>query len=176
MPSDLPSFSASRALAETLLADHLPERWQHTQAVAREAVRLADLPGVDREPLIHAAVLVHVGHSPVASRSGFPPLDGARFLRVRGYPRRVVALVAHQLASGVEAEAVGVDLGGLEDEESPTRDALWWCLLVADRAAAPLVAGPDGRTDTAGRRRDATRAAVARTRSRLDAAGPAAVS
>ncbi|MDL5158292.1 phosphohydrolase [Actinomycetospora termitidis] len=171
MPSDLPSFAESRALAETLLADHLPERWRRAQAIAREAVRLAGLPEVDREPLIHAAVLLDVGRSPVAARTGFPSLDAARFLRARRYPDRLLALVAHQLASGVEAEVAGLDLGGLTDEESATRDTLWWCALVADAGAAPLVSGPDGRTDTDGRRRDATRAAVARTRSRIDAVG-----
>lgn len=168
----LPSFAESRALAETLLADHLPARWHRTQAVAREAVRLAGLPDVDRDPLIHAAVLLEIGRSPVAVRVGFPPLDAARFLRVRGYPPRVPALVAHHLASGVEAEAAGLDLAGLDDEDSPTRDALWWCALAADTAAAPLAASSgDGRSDTGGRRRDATRGAVARTRARIVAAG-----
>ena len=164
---DVPSFSASRALAETLLADQLPEHWRHTQAAAREALRLADLPGIDRGPLIQAAVLLDVGRSPVAARTGFPPLDAARFLRVRGYDRRLRALVAHQLAAGVEAEERGIDLGGLEDEATPTRDALWWCVLVADLEAAPVVAGPDGRSDFGGRRRDATRGAVSRTRELL---------
>ncbi|GAA4839528.1 hypothetical protein GCM10023201_31540 [Actinomycetospora corticicola] len=170
MPSDLPSFAASRALAETLLADHRPEWWRHAQAAAREAVRLAQLPGVDRDPLLHAAVLLDVGRSPVVARVGFPSLDAARFLRVRGYPRRVVGLVAHQLASDVEAEQAGVDLSGFAAEDSPTADTLWWCSLVADTSAAPLAVG-DGRADTDGRRRDATRGAVARTRDRIDAAG-----
>ncbi|WP_018332216.1 hypothetical protein [Actinomycetospora chiangmaiensis] len=170
MPSDLPSFAASRALAETLLADRRPEWWWHTQAAAREAVRLADLPGVDRESLLHAAVLLDVGRSPAAARTGFPPLDAARFLRARSYPARVLGLVAHQLAADVEAEQVGVDLEAFEREDSPTVDTLWWCALVADAAAAPIDAC-DGRTDTEGRRRDATRGAVARTRARIDAAG-----
>lgn len=170
MPPDLPSFAASRALAETLLADRLPERWRHTQATAREAIRLAGLPGVDREPLIHAAVLLDLGRSPVVVRTGFPPLDAARFLRVRGYPSRVLGLVAHQLAADVEAEQLGVGLGAFESEDSATVDTLWWCALVADTAAAPIDAS-DGRTDTGGRRRDATRGAVARTRARIEAAG-----
>lgn len=170
MPPDLPSFSTSRALAETLLADHRPEWWRHAQATAREAVRLADLAEVDREPLIHAAVLLDVGRSPVARRTGFPPLDAARFLRTRGYPGRVLGLVAHQLAADVAADEAGIDLGGFAPEDSPTVDALWWCALVTDTAAAPIAAA-DGRTDTGGRRRDATRGAVARTRARIDHAG-----
>ncbi|MCD2187378.1 phosphohydrolase [Actinomycetospora soli] len=174
MSSDLPSFAASRALAETLLADHLPERWRHTQGRAREAVRLAGLPGVDREWLIHAAVLLDVGRSPVAVRTGFPPLDAARFLRARSYPARLLGLVAHQLAAEVEAGQVGVDLGGFDREESATVDTLWWCALVADLSAAPLAVA-DGRVDTDGRRRDATRGAVARTRARIASAGLAVV-
>jgi putative nucleotidyltransferase with HDIG domain len=89
----VPSFADARALAELTLAEHLPDRWLHSQAVARKATRLAALPNVDREPLLIAAVLHDVGRSPVVARTGFHPLDGARFLRTRGYDGRVTGLV-----------------------------------------------------------------------------------
>ncbi|GLZ50029.1 metal-dependent phosphohydrolase, HD subdomain protein [Actinomycetospora sp. NBRC 106375] len=123
----MPSFADARALAETVLADHLRDRWLHVQAVTREALQLAELPEVDREPLIQAAVLHDIGYSPVVARSGFHPLDGARFLSARGYDDRVVALVAHHSAAVVEAAERGIDgLDRFPDEESPTRDALWY--------------------------------------------------
>ncbi|MHC1563155.1 HDIG domain-containing metalloprotein [Actinomycetospora sp. C-140] len=140
----MPSFADARALAETVLADHLPDRWLHVQATTREALQLADLPEVDREPLIQAAVLHDIGYSPVVARSGFHPLDGARFLSARGYDDRVVALVAHHSAAVVEAAERGI--GGLArfaDEESPTRDALWYCDAVTGPRGEHWT--PDGR-------------------------------
>ena len=184
----MPSFADARALAELTLAEHLPDRWLHSQAVAREAVRLAVLPDVDREPLLLAAVLHDVGWSPVVVRSGFHPLDGARFLRTRGYDGRVTALVAHHSGAAVEARLRG--LPGTErfdDEASATRDALWYCDAVRGPTGEPTTPdarwaeiraryGPDhvvGRfLDEAG---PALRAAVDRTRTRMAAAGLAPI-
>ena len=180
----MPSFADARALAELTLAEHLPDRWLHSQAVAREATRLAALPEVDREPLLVAAVLHDVGWSPVVARTGFHPLDGARFLRTRGYDGRVTALVAHHSGAAVEARLR--EIPGLErfdDEASATRDALWYC---------DAVLGPTGEPTTPGARwaevrvrygpghvisrfldeaEPALRAAVDRTRARMAAAG-----
>ena len=180
----MPSFADARALAELTLADHLPDRWLHTQAVAREAIRLAALPDVDREPLIVAAVLHDVGYSPVVARSGFHPLDGARFLATRGYDHRVTALVAHHSAAAVEAQLREVrGLHRFDDEVTATRDALWYCDAVCGPTGDPTT--PDDRwaeirrrygpghvvsrfLDEAGTR---LRDAVDRTRVRMDAAG-----
>ncbi len=79
----MPSFADARALAEQTLADHLPDRWRHTQAVAREAIWLAALPDVDREPLIAAAVLHDVGYSPSS------PVPGSTLSTAPGSSRRV---------------------------------------------------------------------------------------
>jgi putative nucleotidyltransferase with HDIG domain len=180
----VPSFADARALAELTLAEHLPDRWRHTQAVAREAVRLAALPDVDREPLIVAAVLHDIGYSPVVARTGFHPLDGARFLRTRGYDRRVTALVAHHSAAAVEAGLRAIPgMDGFDDEATPTRDALWWCDAVHGPAGEPTT--PDerwaeirrryGRTHVVSRFLDEAeptlRAAIDRTRTRLTDAG-----
>jgi hypothetical protein len=183
----VPAFADARALAELTLADHLPDRWLHTQAVAREAIRLSALPSVDREPLIIAAVLHDVGYSPVVARTGFHPLDGARFLATRGYDRRVTALVAHH--SGAAVEAALREVAGLErfdDETSATRDALWYCDAICGPTGEPTT--PDERWDGIRRRYGSghvvsrsldeagprLRDAVDRTRARMDAAGVAA--
>ncbi|HEY2192364.1 MAG TPA: HD domain-containing protein [Actinomycetospora sp.] len=180
----VPSFADARALAELTLAEHLPQRWLHTQAVAREAVRLAALPDVEREPFLVAAVLHDVGYSPVIARTGFHPLDGARFLRSRGYDRRVTALVAHHSAAAVEARLREIPgLEGFDDEATPTRDALWWCDAVCGPTGEPTT--PDERWAEVRRRygpthlvsraldeaEQAMRAAVDRTRTRLTDAG-----
>jgi hypothetical protein len=182
----MPSFADARALAELTLADHLPDRWLHTQAVAREAIRLAVLPEVDREPLIIAAVLHDVGHSPVVARTGFHPLDGARFLTTRGYDRRVTALVAHHSGAAVEARLR--EVAGLERfdaEASATRDALWYCDAVCGPTGEPTT--PDerwagircryGPCHVVNRFLDVAeprlRDAVDRTRARMDGAGVA---
>ncbi|SCE07858.1 hypothetical protein GA0115240_137833 [Streptomyces sp. DvalAA-14] len=56
-----------------------------------------------------AAVLHDVGYSPDLAKTGFHPLDGARYLRdtVGGDPR-VVGLVAHHSCAWMEAEARGL--------------------------------------------------------------------
>ena len=60
----------------------------------------------------------HAGQRGVASRRGvcpeargarLPPLDGARFLRGRGFPDRVVNLVAFHSGAAVEARELGLD-------------------------------------------------------------------
>jgi hypothetical protein len=180
----VPSFADARALGEMLLADHLPDRWLHTQAVARTATRLTDIPGVDRDPLLIAAVLHDVGYSPVVARTGFHPLDGARFLRTRGYDRRISALVAHHSAAAIEARLRTMDgLHGFDDEASPTRDALWYCDAVCGPTGEPTT--PDERWAEVRRRygpghvvtrfldeaEPTLRAAVDRTRERIAASG-----
>lgn len=91
----MPTFADARALAELVLADHDPARWRRAQDRAREALRAAERPDVERGPLVQAAVLLEIGHSPVVARTGAPATDAARFLDVRGYDGRVVDLVAH---------------------------------------------------------------------------------
>ncbi|MEJ2860108.1 HD domain-containing protein [Actinomycetospora flava] len=180
----MPSFADARALAETVLAEHFPDRWRHVQSVAREALRISALPEVDRDDLIQAAVLHDIGYSPVVARTRFHPLDGARFLAARGYEDRVVDLVAHHSGAAIEAELRGI--GGLErfrDEASPTRDALWYCDAVTGPQGGRVT--PDERWAEIRRRygpdhvvtafldrgEPELRAAVARTTARIEAAG-----
>lgn len=129
--------SPALQLARELLADALPTRWLHVQAVYAQARVLGPaLPDVDDQVLRDAAVLHDVGYSPAIARCGFHPLDGARHLAERGVSRRVVHLVAHHSCAVREARLRGVEgLADFVDEQSPTRDALWYC---------DAVSGPQG--------------------------------
>lgn len=180
----MPSFSDARAIAEMTLAEHLPDRWLHVQSVAREALRIADMPDVDRDALTQSAVLHDIGYSPIVARVGFHPLDGARFLAARNFDHRVAALVAHHSSAATEAglrHVVG--LGVFGDEATPTRDALWYCDAITGPRGERL--SPDERWAEIRTRYGAghvvtqfldvaepvLRAAVERTLARMDAAG-----
>lgn len=167
-----------------MLAEHLPDRWRHVQSVASEAIRIADIEGVDRDSLIQSAVLHDIGYSPAVSRVGFHPVDGARFLAARGYGDRVVGLVAHHSGAAVEAGLREVDgLDRFVDEATATRDALWYCDAVTGPRGERL--SPDDRWAEVRQRygpdhvvtrflnlaEPTLRAAVDRTRARMDAAG-----
>ncbi|MEV6526659.1 HD domain-containing protein [Longispora sp. NPDC051575] len=131
--------STARALAEAKLADTLPRRWKHVQAVAEKAEQLSDaLDETARQVLIAAAWLHDIGYAPDLVETGFHPLDGARWLREQGFDDRVVCLVAHHSCAHVEAEERGLadDLKSeFVREQSPVADELWYC---------DMTTGPDG--------------------------------
>ncbi|RZQ62526.1 HD domain-containing protein [Amycolatopsis suaedae] len=120
----------------------LGRRWLHVQAVARAAIRLAaTVPESDRSDLVSAAWLHDIGYSPKLAETGFHPLDGARYLRDIGWPRRIVNLVAHHSGARFEAQERGLidELSEFELEESPVMDAL---------VTADLTTGPSGESLT----------------------------
>jgi hypothetical protein len=127
----------SYATASAHLADTLPRRWNHVQSVACEARRVSAVAGGDADLLVAAAVLHDVGYGPTVSTTGFHPLDGARYLAGAGASRRLCCLVARHSCAIREAEMRGlaVELDQFEDENTPVRDALWYC---------DMVSGPDG--------------------------------
>lgn len=175
--------------ARRLLAAELPRRWAHTWGVARRAQQIAPaFPPGEREVLVASAWLHDIGYASPVAATGMHQVDGARYLAGRGVPVRVCALVAHH--AGAAAVADLVDLAGalavFDDEDSPVRDALWYC---------DMTTGPDGRPMTFGERMAELRtrraaddpvvralavnetdraAAVRRTEDRLRAAGNAA--
>ncbi|WP_432188643.1 HD domain-containing protein [Streptomyces sp. Tue6028] len=118
-------------LAESLLAEPLPRRWQHSLGVAERARTVALVLGKDAELLEAAAVLHDVGYSPDLAKTGFHPLDGARYLRdTARADERVVNLVAHHSCAWMEAEARGLreELEGEFPRESEhLNDALCYC-------------------------------------------------
>ncbi|MFG2552464.1 HD domain-containing protein [Streptomyces sp. NPDC048581] len=118
-------------LAESLLADPLPRRWKHSVGVAERARTIAPILGADAELLEAAAVLHDIGYSPDLAKTGFHPLDGARYLRdVAHADERVVHLVAHHSCAWMEAEARGLR-EELESEfprgSADLNDALCYC-------------------------------------------------
>src|SRR5260370_21893416 len=82
--------------ARKLLQDQLPVRWAHTRRVAAQARTLSPIIGADADLLEAAAWLHDIGYSPRLVRTGFHPLDGARFLRdSEGADDLLCCLVAH---------------------------------------------------------------------------------
>ena len=126
-------------LAESYLAEALPRRWQHVQAVAAKATWLAEtMPKDDADTLIAAAWLHDVGYAPEIVETGLHALDGARRLLADEIPRRVAALVAYHSCAVFEASERGLSghlVREFDDERSEVTDALWY---------ADMTTGPDG--------------------------------
>jgi putative nucleotidyltransferase with HDIG domain len=118
-------------LAESLLAEPLPRRWKHSLGVAERARSIAPILGQEAELLEAAAVLHDIGYSPDLAKTGFHPLDGARYLRdIAHADERVVKLVAHHSCAWMEAEARGLrdELEGeFPRENAHLNDALCYC-------------------------------------------------
>ncbi|MFE2277109.1 HD domain-containing protein [Streptomyces sp. NPDC059454] len=118
-------------LAESLLAEPLPRRWRHCLGVAERARTIALILDQDADLLEAAAVLHDIGYAPDLAKTGFHPLDGARYLRdVADADERVVNLVAHHSCSWLEADARGLraELDGEFPRESEhLNDALCYC-------------------------------------------------
>ncbi len=133
--SGMDLVASARATAAGLLREPLPRRWSHVQAVAAVAAKVA---GNDAEILVAAAWLHDVGYTPTVSRTGFHPLDGARWLREQGHPERLCGLVAYHSGAIFEAAQRGLDgelRAEFDDEQSAVRDTLWY---------ADMTTGPDG--------------------------------
>jgi hypothetical protein len=160
----------ARALAEAELAEASPGRWAHVQAVADKAAAVAEilLDTAEATILVAAAWLHDVGHGPRAANTGFQSLDGARWLRRRGFDGRVTALVAHHPCAQLAADERGLadDLAWeFDDEDSVVSDALWY---------ADMTTGPNGEFVT--QAEAAIVAAVRRTEERLRSVGGDAAS
>ncbi|MFG2477973.1 HD domain-containing protein [Streptomyces fagopyri] len=128
-------------LAESLLSEPLPRRWKHSLGVAERARTVASIVGADAELLEAAAVLHDIGYSPDLAKTGFHPLDGARYLReVADADERVVHLVAHHSCAWMEAEARGLH-EELESEfpraSAHLNDALCYCDMNTTPDGAP---------------------------------------
>ena len=127
-------------VARELLNEELPRRWAHSQGVAAQAAKLADILGEQADLIVAAAWLHDIGYSPAVAATGFHPLDGARYLRdVRHAGTRLCRLVAHHSCALIEAEERGL-AGVLLAEFEPERPELADALTYSD-----MTTGPDGR-------------------------------
>ena len=126
---------AARELAARLLASD-PNRLRHVTRVAAQAARYART--VDprrRDALIAAAWLHDIGYVPALRDTGFHPVDGARYLRARGWPEEVCALVAHHSGARYIAAEHGIDeaLSDFTFVEDEVTDAV----TLADQTSSP---------------------------------------
>lgn len=121
-------------------------RWDHVQAVAAQAARIAHvLPEPERARLVAAAWLHDIGYGPAVRVTGLHPLDGARYLAAAGTDTDIVSLVAYH--SGARYEAEERDLAEqLATIDPPADTALLDALTYADMTTGPqgqLVAATD---------------------------------
>jgi HD superfamily phosphodiesterase len=137
------SPTGARNVACRLLADDLPRRWSHVQAVGAKGELVGQLVGGnDGQTLAVAAWLHDVGYSRNLVDTGFHALDGARWLRANAFDDRVAALVAHHSCAWLEAEERSLtrELEVFDREETAVADALCFC---------DMTTGPDGQTVSA---------------------------
>ncbi|MEU6214391.1 HD domain-containing protein [Streptomyces sp. NPDC047023] len=135
----------ARRVAENELGEVLPRRWAHSQGVGERASELGRVLSGDAELLTAAAVLHDVGYAPRLARTGFHPLDGARFLRdEHGADERLVRLVANHSFALLEAEERG--LRHVLEGEFPLVNSP---LLVDALVYCDMTTTPDGERTTA---------------------------
>lgn len=128
--------SEARTLAEKLLAEALPQRWRHVQAVAAVVDRVSTYLDLDRRVVVSAAWLHDIGYAAALVDTGFHPLDGARYLRQRRWDDEVCCLVAHHTDAACQAGALGLTDGLLSqfaDATGIASDVLW----LADATTGP---------------------------------------
>lgn len=124
---------------EDLLAVLGRDRQRHSVAVGRKVEsQVGRVAPALRADLVAGGVLHDVGYG--HGVTGFHPLDGARFLRGRGFSPAVCNLVLHHSASTVEAEERGLDLSvytdfAVDQDLGAAHGVLWW---------ADMTTGPQG--------------------------------
>jgi putative nucleotidyltransferase with HDIG domain len=134
------SITWARELAAVRMAEPLPRRWAHVQAVAAKAEGLRPILGEDADLLVIAAWLHDVGYAPDVHDTGFHPLDGARYLRSLDVDLRVCGLVANHSGAKYEAELrdLADEQSEFPDEESLARDGLWYCDMTTSPVGLPV--------------------------------------
>jgi HD superfamily phosphodiesterase len=124
-------------VARRLLAEALPGRWAHTQGVVRAAQSIAHVVRDDAEVLVCAAWLHDIGYVPDLAKTGFHPLDGARYLRdVEQVSGRLCRLVAHHSYAVIEARNRGL-AGELVDEFPAVEGLVVHALTYCDMTTGP---------------------------------------
>jgi hypothetical protein len=120
-------------VAADLLREESPRRWEH--ALATRAIAEAVLPVVpgDEELLLAAAVGHDIGYADRLKHVGYSSLDAARHWRSIGAPERLADLAAHSINARLNGtlRGFGAEYADIPDEQTPVRDALWFCCLTA---------------------------------------------
>ncbi|NJC85143.1 HDIG domain-containing protein [Planosporangium mesophilum] len=134
------SVTWARELAAARMAEPLPRRWGHVQAVAAKAESLRPLAGEDADLLVVAAWLHDIGYAPDVQDTGFHPLDGARYLRSLDADPRLCGLVANHSGAKYEAELRGLadELAEFPDENTLARDGVWYCDMTTSPVGLPV--------------------------------------
>ena len=101
-----PELAPAVELARKYLSG-LEPRWTHVQAVGRTAEAICHTNDVPLD-LAAAAWLHDIGYAPELAKTGFHPLDGARFLAEISASQLVVSLVAYHSGAEFEAEERGL--------------------------------------------------------------------
>ena len=130
----------ARELSAARMADPLPRRWRHVQAVAAKAENLRPVMADDADLLVASAWLHDIGYSSSVQDTGFHPLDGARYLKRMGAEDRLCRLVANHSGASHEAMLRGLagELAEFPDERSLARDALWYCDMTTSPVGRPV--------------------------------------
>lgn len=162
-------------------------RLAHTLGVGRQArwvSRDLGLPGPDADLLEAAALLHDVGYAPALIRTGFHPIDGARYVFANTGNRALTCLVAHHSHARIEARLRGFTkaMDQFEEPDLTLADALAYCDMTVGPQGQPM--SVDGRLADIHQRYEATHvvaqavtearplllAAVGRTEARVRAA------
>jgi hypothetical protein len=123
--------------ARQLLETQLPVRWAHSRCVAAQARSLAPILGPAADLIETAAWLHDIGYSPDVARTGFHPLDGARYLRdVAGAGASLCQLVAHHSCARIEARHRGIADELMVEFPRPRHD-LERALIYCDMTGGP---------------------------------------
>jgi len=101
------------------------------------------------EALTAAAWLHDIGYAPDLAKTGFHPLDGARYLARIDAPERIVSLIARHSYAVLEAElrGLGYPVAAFPDECGTLRDALWCCDLTTSRTGSQSKLATASRSD-----------------------------
>lgn len=127
---------AARDLASSLLAESARRR-AHDLAAGELCDRVARSARVDDRTLASAAAAAYlhdVGYAEPLKQTGFHPLDGARYLRSRGWDV-LARLVAHHSQAHLQAAILGLSLADFAPVGGVLQDLVDY---------ADLRAGPDG--------------------------------
>ena len=124
------------SLADRLLHD-VGTRLAHSASVARQVDRVRHLLDGRWQAVIADAAWLHdIGYNPEIARTGFHPLDGARWLRDQGCPDETCRLVAWHTGAKIEGALRGLD-HELAAEFAPPPELATNALTWADLTSSP---------------------------------------